>query len=160
MQSTITKLQRLLPGVAFARGADFAWNPEESRITYRPSGTVTSLLHEAGHARLHHASYRKDIELVMLERDAWEAARDIAHQLNTTLDDQEVEAHLDSYRDWLHARSTCPTCGANGLQAALNSYRCIECSTRWRVNEARTCALRRYSLTEQPPKNHPLETRE
>ena len=56
-----------------------------------------------------------------------------------------IEEHLDTYRDWLHARSSCPDCTATGYQTDASTYACPACSHTWRVNEARICQLRRYS---------------
>ena len=63
------------------------------------------------------------------------------------LNEEVIQEHLDTYRDWLHARSICPSCTANGYQISSHTYECPACLHTWRVNEARICALRRYSLT-------------
>lgn len=128
----------------------FAWNPIDSIVSYVPASSPARLLHELGHALLGHQSYGRDVELVKMESEAWQKATELAPQYNLTLDPDDIEEHLDSYRDWLHARSTCPRCDANGIQTDSNRYKCIECQTTWRVNEARTCALKRYSDKNTP----------
>ena len=81
-----------------------------------------------------------------MERQAWDKAIDLADTYDAHIDDSIIETTLDSYRDWLHARSTCPTCSATGLQVKNRTYNCPVCHGQWRVNEARICALRRYNL--------------
>ena len=81
-----------------------------------------------------------------MERAAWDKAVLIALDFGQTIDTNTVESTLDSYRDWLHARSTCPNCQATGLQIKKQTYSCPACRHTWRVNEARICALRRFSL--------------
>lgn len=143
-----TKLQADFPGFIFAGSNEFRWSPQEKTIFYdQTSDDQASLLHELSHAVLDHTDYTKDIELIEMERDAWEHASTIvAKRYGILIDDTTVQDALDTYRDWLHARSTCPHCKATGLQTKKNQYRCLVCETKWRVNDARVCALRRYTL--------------
>jgi hypothetical protein len=79
-----------------------------------------------------------------MERAAWEKAGELAPTYEVTIQPDLVEQQLDTYRDWLHDRSVCPNCEANGVQTDVNHYRCLTCDDTWRVNDARRCALRRY----------------
>ena len=144
----VTKLQSDFPAFTFAAGNEFRWSPSDKTIFYDPSSDDdASLLHEVAHAILAHAQYSKDIELIEMERDAWEHAKTVLSPIYAiTIDEDIVQESLDTYRDWLHARSTCPNCKATGIQTKKSQYKCITCSTQWRVNEARVCALRRYRL--------------
>jgi len=137
------------PTLTFTEGDVFVWSPTKNTITYDPSDerATSLLLHELGHATLHHNEYTRDVTLLGMETDAWAAARTLAETYEVSLDDDHVESHLDTYREWLHKRSTCPACEATGLQIKTQQYRCLACNHEWRVNEARICALRRYSLT-------------
>jgi hypothetical protein len=141
-------LAKDFPNVSFIEGDTFCWSPTDSSITYNPSDTYATslLLHEIGHAQLAHTSYSRDVTLLSMETDAWESAKKLATQYHVQLDDQHIESHLDTYREWLHTRSLCPACSATGLQVGSRQYRCLACSHEWRVNEARLCELRRYSL--------------
>ena len=137
------------PAYQFVIGDDFHWSPDTSTVFY-PKDTsieaVWSLLHEIAHGELGHANFGLDIELVSLEATAWEhAAVVLAPRYELQIDDDYLQDHLDTYRQWLHARSTCPDCGQNGLQTK-NTYRCINCRCFWRANEARVCSLRRTKL--------------
>lgn len=112
------------------------------------SDDAALLLHELAHAVLKHADYTRDIELIEMERDAWDHARTVlAPRYSVPIDDAIIEDSLDTYRDWLHARSTCPDCQAIGIQIKLHHYRCLACGAQWKVNDARICALRRYKLS-------------
>ena len=145
--SLIHALKRDYPEVSFIAGDEFMWSPDNRSVTYNPKDADADalLLHEVSHAGLSHASYSRDIELVAMESAAWQRAREIAPSYDTVIDEALAQDNLDSYRDWLHARSTCPHCQATGVQVASHTYRCVACSGTWRVNEAKTCQLRRYT---------------
>lgn len=142
----IQQLTARSPNITFVLANDFVWQPQSRIILYKkntPHGWQL-LLHEYGHAILGHMSYSQDIALLAMERDAWDAAQKVANDLNLSIERPIIDAHLDTYRDWLHARALCPTCGATGLQQNNGDYLCPACHHQWRANEARTCALRRY----------------
>lgn len=140
-------LQTAYPQFLLVKGDDFYWSPKDSTITYstQTPQAAERLLHEYSHAILGHVSYRRDIELIAHERDAWNHAKTVlAPQFGTRVAADVIEDDLDTYRDWLHARSTCPHCTATGLQTDAKEYTCVACRGKWTVNEARICALRRY----------------
>lgn len=145
----LSKLQRLLPNVSFVQGKAFFWSPRETTITYPPSNEepvwTWSLLHEAAHADLGHTSYSSDIELLLLEAAAWKHAKEFAGEFNSSIDEEHVQDCLDTYRDWLHRRATCPSCSVVSLQDSPSSYKCINCAASWRVSASRFC--RPYRLT-------------
>lgn len=139
-----------MPDITFRPSDRFGWDPVGREITYVAGGDPASLLHEVGHARLDHTSYTRDIELLRKERHAWTYARDhLAALYGVSIDDDVIEASLDTYRDWLHARSLCPDCRVSGVQHTAERYRCIHCEREWTVNDARTCQLRR-TITKTP----------
>ncbi|HTK39443.1 MAG TPA: hypothetical protein VL362_01090 [Patescibacteria group bacterium] len=144
MNSLVKRLQRTFPEYQFTNSEVFAWNPQTHTVLYDADGSPSRLLHEVAHGVLSHESYAKDVELLKMEADAWQRAKELAPTYELTIADDEIDIHMDSYRDWLHARSTCPSCDATGVQVSAEHYSCLECRTRWRVNEARTCGLRRY----------------
>lgn len=139
----------------FRQGTHFAWLPASRTIVYAPIDTdegLLQLLHEIAHAQLGHDTYRYDVQLLSMERQAWEyAVCQLApsYQLTLSMDQAIVQESLNSYREWLHQRSCCPRCSAVGLEYHQHHYRCLHCLTVWRVNEAKTCTLRRYQLS--PP---------
>jgi hypothetical protein len=143
--STLSRLEKDFPNIKFRRGSTFRWAPAEQTVYFADPDDTTSLLHEVAHALLSHTEYTRDIELLEIERQAWDTAvLRLSKQYGISISEGEVEDMLDTYRDWLHSRSLCPTCEATGLQTDKNSYSCLACNTAWRVNEARSCALRRY----------------
>jgi hypothetical protein len=147
--SLINQLQADFPGYSFTSAHEFWWSGEKATIFYDPSATNSPAftLHELSHAILGHEGYERDIELLRLERDAWNYAKGIlATEYDIAISGDTVQDNLDTYRHWLHGRSTCPECQATGIQAKDHEYRCLACGHHWRVNEARLCALRRYSL--------------
>lgn len=153
MPSTISILSSLkinYPQFSFKPGNEFLWSSSDNTIYYDKKNDDQSvfLLHELSHALLSHANYDRDIQLVTMERQAWDHTTELAQEYNVVIPDQLIQSNLDSYRDWLHSRSTCPACKATGLQVTNHDYVCPSCDNKWRVNEARTCALRRYNKTQ------------
>ena len=156
--SLATKLKNSVSGIphlthlTLKKGEMFGWDHTACAITYDIHAEHASayLLHEFGHALLNHREYTSDIELIRMERAAWDEAMKIAAAQSITIEDDTVEDSLDTYRDWLHSRTLCPACAATGIQTERRTYRCLACGHTWRVNEARTCALRRYSTKKRP----------
>jgi ribosomal protein L37AE/L43A len=128
----------------FVKSAENRWSAPEKTIFYVKNDLV-GLLHELGHACLGHQQFTQDVELLHIERDAWEKAQEIGAIYGIKIGATQIEKAMDGYRDWLHARSTCPTCGQNGIQKhSSGHYRCPNCNTIWNTNDARKTALRRY----------------
>lgn len=148
--SLLDKLSSQFPELHFVEGNRFHWQPTKKTIQYDLSDTSfdAHLLHEASHAVLKHTSYQRDIDLIKMERDAWEHAKvTLGPQFDVIIPAAIIHNDMDTYRDWLHERSTCPTCKATGLQIQKKLYQCVSCRQTWRVNDARICALRRYKIT-------------
>ena len=138
--------------LSFVAGDEFRWSPQDKSITYNPDDPhlADRLLHEVAHAELQHRQYERDIELIAFERDAWQYARaTLAPTFGVSIESDTIEDDLDTYRDWLHARSTCPSCGATGIQTNTKEYTCVACRTIWTVNQAIGCGLKRHT------KKHP-----
>ena len=146
----LEQLETNFPAIRFQEGKAFSWRPRDSTVVYvlGDPDFDQHLLHELSHALLEHTVYERDIDLIALERDAWGyARRTLAPLYDIAITSDCIEADLDTYRDWLHARSTCPQCEATGLQIKKMTYRCVSCHHTWRVNHAKLCQLRRYSVT-------------
>lgn len=142
------KLQTDFPNIHFQKGDDFKWSPLKKTVFFLQLETAAdafSLLHELAHGLLEHTNYQTDIELLAKEADAWHHARSVlGPQYATVISQTYIEDQLDTYRDWLHLRSRCPQCLQSGVQTQKSTYQCFNCSSSWNVNDARTCALRRY----------------
>lgn len=147
-----SQLTTTFPDITFSISDEFRWSPSERTIFFdeHDAHCHERLLHEVAHAQLEHSRYERDIELIALERDAWQYAKStLAPRFSVTIDSDVVEDDLDTYRDWLHARSTCPRCHAAGIQTNVKEYTCVACRTIWTVNQAVSCGLKRYT------KKHP-----
>lgn len=147
MENIIKSLQKSFPKLRFSSGNTFAWSPETQEVIYPKienrkskieNQNIWALLHETGHALLEHKSYQADVELLKMEVSAWEKAKELAAQLKITIDEGHIQDCLDTYRDWLHARSICPTCTTKALQQSdYRHYRCHNCHTAWKVTPSR-----------------------
>lgn len=137
--------------LTFESDESFRWSPSARTVYYDPKdfSNTPLLLHEAAHGVLGHQSYDYDIDLLKLERQAWNKAHELGEHYGVAITDETVEDAIDSYRDWLHARSTCPSCSRNGIQSSSDTYECLVCSEKWQVNDARSCGLRRSKITQK-----------
>jgi len=150
MPSTTSILQNLknkYSQFSFKPSNSFYWSFPDNSIYYdiKDKDAILLILHELSHALLGHNSYSQDIQLLVMERQAWEKTKELAENYKIEITDELIQLNLDSYRDWLHCRSKCPECNENGIQINNKKYRCLVCENIWLVNEARTCALRRYN---------------
>jgi hypothetical protein len=158
MDVLLKKLKKKLPNIVFEAGDAFFWSPEHATVTYKRSSSqkrehTWALLHEASHALLNHKTYRRDIELLQLEAAAWEQAKQLANELNINISDDHIQDCLDTYRDWLHQRATCPRCSTVSFQVNSREYRCHNCAATWQVTASRFC--RPYRLSNAPNKKSP-----
>lgn len=132
------------PDLSFIESAHFSWHAGRKHVSFKKTGAnsehnLWALLHELGHALLGHTDYTHDIQLLQLEVAAWDKARELASKYAVSIDEDYVQDCLDTYRDWLHLRATCPTCYARSLQASEGRYKCFNCQTEWQVTRSRLC---------------------
>jgi hypothetical protein len=137
----INRVKADYPQFKFKSGAQEHWSPKTKTITYE-ANTFTDncdygLLHELAHALLGHNSYKTDFELLKLESLAWQKAAEIGLKYGVKIDDDHIQNCLDTYRDWLHRRSKCPTCGVHVMQTNTSTYKCFNCSSTWSVSSGR-----------------------
>ena len=153
----------LPPDHRVATGSSFYWSPQTKTIHVdadrlsTPHGQL-ALLHEASHALLGHASYSSDVSLLKLEVAAWDKARELAALLGVEADSDHIEDCLDTYRDWLYARSSCPNCHISGLQSTKDAYECVNCAKSWRVSGSRFCRVYRMEHRHKKTPPQPTET--
>jgi hypothetical protein len=138
----VSQLEKDFPQLVFAEGEVCRWDYTSQTVFY--SDNEVQLLHELGHALLDHQEFSSDIELLHMERGAWEKARELAKKYGCKLSIEAVETAMDSYRRWLHFRALCPTCRQLGVQTTTNKYLCYNCATQWKPNDARQVGLKRY----------------
>lgn len=143
MDLLVAELKTTYPQFSFCAGKSFSWSPASQEIRFKSDAQDAAgcwaLLHELSHGLLNHQTYRTDLDLLLMEVAAWEQATEIAPLHHQTIDADHVQDCLDTYRDWLNQRSTCPTCGTNGLQQNSRQYQCINCTSTWEVSPSRFC---------------------
>ena len=129
------------PVITFMLSSESRWEPRSKTIFYNPKQDRPewSLLHELGHMQAQHSSYSSDVQLLAMELEAWELAKVIAKDYSISVDQGRIDECMDSYRDWLHKRSSCPRCHQTGVQGTTQVYRCPNCHEQWSVSSSRFC---------------------
>jgi hypothetical protein len=144
----IKKVSHDYPDLIFKQGKQEHWSPRSKTVTYNLDQPLQELhygvLHELAHAILGHSNYSNDFELLKMEADAWDMASHIGHRYGVEVSANHIQNCLDTYRDWLHRRSTCPNCEMHVLQKDSSSYYCFNCQTSWKVSSSRF--VRSYRL--------------
>jgi hypothetical protein len=153
MHKLLRSLKKAHPGLSFEPAASFYWSPKQRIVYYRDATEESpqaawSLLHELGHALLDHQDFQTDFELLQIEVAAWEKANGLAETYGYQIDPDHIQDCLDTYRDWLYQRSSCPTCTSCSLQTAPRTYTCHNCNTVWRVSSSRLCRAYRRKQKE------------
>jgi len=152
MEKLISKLRADHPRLVFKPGLAHCWSPEHGQILYENTSkthNIEGLLHELGHARLQHKGYASDLELLQKEVDAWGEAQGLAKTYEVPFSDDHMQDCLDTYRDWIYKRSTCPKCLSTGLQRDEQHYHCINCAHVWGVTASRFCRPYRRSKVQK-----------
>ena len=130
----LAELQARYPEVRWVAGKRFSFRPPRTIQLGEPQPHYLQLaLHELGHCLAGHRDFRTDIGRLQLEREAWERAHTVWQELRLKeqgidWDADFVEAELDTYRDWLHTKSSCPRCGATRFQTIDGVYHCPFCA--------------------------------
>jgi hypothetical protein len=147
MEAFVNILREDYPAFTYVTSEQASWSAKSQQISYSPQfsdSSLWALLHELGHALCGHHSYKSDLGLLRMETEAWHKAVELSNRYNITIDNEHIQDCLDSYRDWLHKRSTCPTCGSHGLQPAQGLYNCLNCQNTWQVTTSRFCRPYRF----------------
>lgn len=160
----VEKLKDDFPSLSFVAGTRAYWSPEQQQVFYRVTtgskeqAKMWALLHEVGHAVLAHKSYTTDIDLLRKEVEAWAKAEELAVVYGSTIDNTYAQDCLETYRQWLFKRSTCPSCGARGVQNTEKEYICLNCEMHWSVSTSRFCrpyrGVSRISGTQKKSQGH------
>ena len=136
----LNQLQADFPDLRFRPGPRFSFRPPKTLQiaydpTYPPTKNALLTLHELGHALSKHKDYKVDVERLKLESEAWERAKTLLSEHpnyskilpGLVYYPDFAEDQLDSYRDWLHARSLCKACGLTRYQTPDGRYHCPLC---------------------------------
>lgn len=151
VSNTLQILKKHYPTIIFKEGSLFSWSPKDNAVIYTLSyadedHAVYALVHEVAHAVLRHKHYVNDVDLLRHEVAAWHTAKDIAEQIGITINEDHIQDCLDTYRDWIHKRATCPTCSVIGTQQDSGEYICFNCQTLWKVPDSPLCRVSRTVL--------------
>lgn len=112
----------------FINGKKFAFRPPKTIVLGSPEPFSELLaLHEVSHAILKHRTFKMDVERLRMENEAWEKARELAADYGIDVDEDLIQDELDTYRDWLHAKSKCKKCGLTCYQDLDGIYHCPRC---------------------------------
>ncbi len=132
--------------LTFLPSGYFAYDAASETINYDPDelnqalGRL-SLVHEISHAVLNHFNYSYDIELLLMEIEAWYKTRELCEKIGLEVNEDYITDCIESYDTWLTARSTCPKCSNFCFQEAPNQFRCFLCGCQWKVNDRKDCRV-------------------
>lgn len=143
------------PDLEFKPADIFYWSARIRTIYYDPGAIkktrgIWQLLHEVAHATLDHQRFDSSIALLKMESEAWIAAKELAKKYNLTIQQTHIERCLDTYRDWLYLRSSCPSCNAVATEHKPCTFRCFNCASTWSVSADQRSRCYRSSLVRSP----------
>ena len=132
LKALINSIKTDYPELQFEQSEIFTFRPPKT-ILYNSSQERADLilLHELGHYLDKDQDYASDIALLRIEAEAWQRAEDLSFRYHLHWDEDFAQAKLDSYRDWLHRASLCPSCEINGYQDKQGRYHCPLCEKSW-----------------------------
>lgn len=124
----LKSLEKTYPELRFKPGKRFSFRAPKT-ITYVEGEENFNLLllHELGHALIKKFDFKTDVERLKIESDAWAEAKSQASLFKIPFDEEFAESELDSYRNWLHKKSLCKTCGLTRYQTPDGVYHCPHC---------------------------------
>ena len=129
LNSLLNKLRKDYPALTFESGERFKFTPPST--IYYSDGSPLELLHEVGHYLLDKNTYISDIELIRIESEAWDKAKQLCKTYKVKWDEDFAQDHIDTYRDWLHVVSLCKNCQLAGYQDESGLYHCPLCGAKW-----------------------------
>lgn len=134
----LSEITKRFSQFTFASDEVFHWSPRENTVYYNSEAIsdisgIFQLFHEIGHAVSGHSTYTSGVQLLKIEAEAWKYAQELAEEYELSISSRQIEHCLNSYRDWLHLRSTCPTCQTVAIETKSNYYSCFNCFQKWKV---------------------------
>ena len=124
----LDSLKQSYSDYTFRPGRKFLFRPPKSIYYLEADDNFRLLLlHELAHALLGHFTYTKSLERLQIERDAWEKTRELCELHSVAFDEALAESELDTYRDWVHQKTLCKTCGLTCLEVSSESLYCPFC---------------------------------
>ncbi len=123
------KLRKDYPSLTLKHGERFQFSPPST--IYYTDGSPLELLHELGHYLIKKTDYTSDIDLIRIESEAWDKAKQLCAAYEVNWDEDFAQDHIDTYRDWLHVVSLCKNCQLAGYQDGSGLYHCPLCGAKW-----------------------------
>lgn len=124
----LNRIKQDFPEFRFVFEKKFAFRPPRTIVLGPPEPFSELLaLHEVSHAILKHKTFRMDVERLRMECEAWDKARELAFRYDIEVDENLIQDELDTYRDWLHNKSRCRSCGLTRYQTPDGAYHCPRC---------------------------------
>ena len=147
----LQEIRKLLKKYKCIPGERFIYHSSNGTISYVPGDLkyplgALALLHEIAHLKLGHKIYKYDLELLQMEEEAWKLTEKEAKKYEVPIDKDHIEFCLDTYRDWVNKRTTCPCCHTFGLQKSDHEFLCTECAAKWKVNQRKDREVRRMII--------------
>ena len=123
----LAKIRGDYPSLKIIPGARFAFRPPRTVVYDKTSSDSLLLLHEVGHALCGLYDFKTEVGRLKIEVMAWEKARKLGAFYGVSINEELIEAELDSYREWLHQKSRCPSCGLTRFQTPDGVFHCPRC---------------------------------
>ncbi len=129
----LKELQENYPNFVFKPGHKFLFRPKKTIYYIEANDNFRLLLlHELAHALLEHFSFDRSLERLEIERDAWEKTQKLCVIYNIPFDEKLAESELNTYRDWVHQKTLCKTCGLTCLEVSSESLYCPFCQKTYK----------------------------
>jgi hypothetical protein len=124
----LARIKSDFPEFRFISGKRFSFRPPKT-IVVGPDESNDSLLllHELGHALSGHRDFDTSVRRVKMEREAWDKAHELCPKYGIEYNEDLIEGELDTYRDWLHKKTSCPKCGLTMFQTPDGVCHCPRC---------------------------------
>ena len=123
----LARVKADFPDIRFVSGKRFSFKPPRTVVVEDFDSNPLLLLHEIGHVLCGHWTFKTEVERLKIEVMAWEEARKLAASYGVAVDEELIESELDTYRDWLHQKSRCPSCGLTRFQTPDGVFHCPKC---------------------------------
>lgn len=114
------------PDLRIISGKRFSFRPPRA-VVYEEGGSSLLFLHEVGHALIGMYDFKTEVGRLKIEVMAWEKAKELCDVYGVDVDEELIEAELDTYREWLHQKSRCPKCGLTRFQTPDGVWHCPQC---------------------------------
>lgn len=124
----LARIRSDFPEFKIISGKRFSFRPPKTIVVgpEEPNDSLL-LLHELGHALSGHRNFDTSVRRVKMEREAWDKARELCSKYEVEYDEDLIEGELDTYRDWLHKKTSCPKCGLTMFQTPDGFCHCPRC---------------------------------